>query len=85
MAAKNKHRRKPKATKNVTFQAEENDMEAENGSGEEDEDPAPDEGQHGANNDEEEFSLDEVLRLGGTQVRQKPTIRNFIRFISELI
>lgn len=82
MAAKNKHRKKLKATKKVNFQAEENDMEAENGSGEEDEDPAPDEGQHRAKKDEEEFSLDEVLRLGGTRVRENHYIQNFTRFIS---
>lgn len=69
MAARNKNRKKPKATKNVTFQAEERDVEPGNGSGEEDEDSAPDEGEHGAKTDEEEFSLEEVLRLGGTQVR----------------
>ncbi|XP_065820085.1 CCAAT/enhancer-binding protein zeta isoform X1 [Labrus bergylta] len=65
MAAKNKHRKKSKATTKVSFQAEENEMEAENDAGEEEED---DEGEDKAKQDEEEeFSLDEVLRLGGTQ------------------
>lgn len=71
MAAKNKHRKKPKATRNVVLQAEENDMENKNNSGEEEEDPAHGEGQHRASKDKEDFNLDEVLRLGGTQVRQK--------------
>lgn len=67
MAAKNKHRKKSKATNKVTFQPEEKDMEAENSGGEEDEDSAAEEGE-GTTKKEEEFSLDEVLRLGGTQV-----------------
>ncbi|XP_044024988.1 CCAAT/enhancer-binding protein zeta [Siniperca chuatsi] len=66
MAAKNKHRKKSKATSKVTFEPEENDVEAENSGGEEDEDSAADEGEGRAEKDEE-FSLDEVLRLGGTQ------------------
>ncbi|XP_022622596.1 CCAAT/enhancer-binding protein zeta [Seriola dumerili] len=66
MAAKNKHRKKSKATK-VTFQPEENEPEAENSGGEEDEEAAADEGEGRAKKDEEEFSLEEVLRLGGTQ------------------
>lgn len=49
-------------------------MEAENGSGEEDEDSAPDQGEYRAKEDEDEFSLEEVLRLGGTQVIQKLTL-----------
>lgn len=68
MAAKNKHRKRSKASSKVTFQPEENDMEAENSGGDEEEDPAADEGEDGGKNEEEEFSLDEVLRLGGTQV-----------------
>ncbi|XP_040920551.1 CCAAT/enhancer-binding protein zeta isoform X2 [Toxotes jaculatrix] len=67
MAAKNKHRRKPKRTNKVTFQPEENELEAENGSGEEDGDSAADGGEGRAKKDKEEFSLDEVLLLGGTQ------------------
>ncbi|GAA6231719.1 CCAAT/enhancer-binding protein zeta [Lates japonicus] len=67
MAAKNKHRKKPKTTNKVSFQPEENDVEAENGSGEEDEDSAADKGENRGKKNEEEFSLEEVLRLGGTQ------------------
>lgn len=67
MAAKNKHRKKSKASSKVTFVPAEHDMEAEDGGGEEEEDSAADEGEDGAMK-EEEFSLDEVLRLGGTQV-----------------
>ncbi|KAM6992818.1 CCAAT/enhancer-binding protein zeta [Tautogolabrus adspersus] len=68
MAAKNKQRKRSKATTKVTFQPE-NDMEAENDAGEEDgDDEAAGEGEDKAKQDEEEeFSLDEVLRLGGTQ------------------
>ncbi len=67
MAAKNKHRKKSKASGKVTFQPEENLNEAENNSGEEDEDSAADECEESANKDEE-LNLEEVLRLGGTQV-----------------
>lgn len=67
MAAKNKHRKKSKATRKVTFQPEDNDMEAENGSGEGDEDGAAVGGEDRMEK-EEEFNLEEVLRLGGTQV-----------------
>uniref|UniRef100_A0A3Q1G6R9 CCAAT/enhancer-binding protein zeta n=1 Tax=Acanthochromis polyacanthus TaxID=80966 RepID=A0A3Q1G6R9_9TELE len=67
MAAKNKHRKKSKATDKMTFQAEGNEPDAENSGGEEDEDLAGDEGEDKANKEEEEFSLEEVLRLGGTQ------------------
>ncbi|XP_070843961.1 CCAAT/enhancer-binding protein zeta [Chaetodon trifascialis] len=63
MAAKNKHRKRAKATNNVTFQPEENDTEAENSGEEED---GADEGEGRAKQDDE-FSLEEVLRLGGTQ------------------
>lgn len=42
-------------------------MEAENISGEEDGDPEADGGEDSATEEEEEFSLDDVLRLGGTQ------------------
>lgn len=69
MAAKNKHSKKSKTPSKVTFQPEEHDLEAENSGGEEDKDSAGDEGADGAKKDEEEFSLEEVLRLGGTQVR----------------
>ncbi|XP_035534472.1 CCAAT/enhancer-binding protein zeta [Morone saxatilis] len=67
MAAKNKHRKKPRASSKETFQPQEDDMEADNGGGEEDGDSAADEGEDRAKKEEEEFSLDEVLRLGGTQ------------------
>lgn len=67
MAAKNKHRKKSKATTKVTFQPEDNDMEAENGGGEGDEDGAAVGGEDRMEK-EEEFNLEEVLRLGGTQV-----------------
>uniref|UniRef100_G3PDL1 CCAAT/enhancer-binding protein zeta n=1 Tax=Gasterosteus aculeatus aculeatus TaxID=481459 RepID=G3PDL1_GASAC len=63
MAAINKRRRKSKGT----FQPAEADMEAENISGEEDGDPEADGGEDSATEEEEEFSLDDVLRLGGTQ------------------
>ncbi|KAM7395906.1 hypothetical protein PAMA_007265 [Pampus argenteus] len=67
MAAKNKLRKKPKATNKVTFQPEDGEMEAENSSGEEDEGSAADGGEDRAKKEEDEFSLEEVLRLGGTQ------------------
>lgn len=65
MAAKNKHRKKPKTSQKTTFQPEENDVEAENGGEEEDEHSAKG---RAKKEDEEELDLDEVLRLGGTQV-----------------
>ncbi|XP_029281106.1 CCAAT/enhancer-binding protein zeta [Cottoperca gobio] len=67
MAAKNKQRKKSKASNKVTFQPAEDDMQAENSGGEEDEDPADDGEEDKGQTEEEEFSLDEVLRLGGTQ------------------
>ncbi|KAF1376986.1 hypothetical protein PFLUV_G00217190 [Perca fluviatilis] len=67
MASKNKYRKKSKASSKVTFQPEEDDMEAENSGGEEDGDPADGGGEDRGKKEEEEFSLDEVLRLGGTQ------------------
>ncbi|XP_067427866.1 CCAAT/enhancer-binding protein zeta isoform X1 [Thunnus thynnus] len=67
MAAKNKHRKKSKATNKVTFQPADDEPEAEKSGGEEDEDSAADEGEDRAKKEEEEFSLEEVLRLGGTQ------------------
>ncbi|XP_071324200.1 CCAAT/enhancer-binding protein zeta [Trachinotus anak] len=69
MAAKNKHRKKSKPKK-VTFQPEENDLDGEKSCGEEEEDSAPGGGEDRAKKqtkDEEEFSVEEVLRLGGTQ------------------
>uniref|UniRef100_A0A7N8WNQ8 CCAAT/enhancer-binding protein zeta n=1 Tax=Mastacembelus armatus TaxID=205130 RepID=A0A7N8WNQ8_9TELE len=57
MAAKNKHRKKSKAAnKKETFPPGDKDPEAEDSNGDGDEDEG-----------EEELSLDEVLRLGGTQ------------------
>lgn len=76
MAAKNKQRKKPKAANKVSFEAEENDMEAEQSGGEEDEDKVR------VKNDEEELSLDEVLRLGGTQVREKSNVYQNNDFLS---
>lgn len=56
----------------MTFRPEENDMEAENSGGEEDEDPGAGRGggrpKKEEEGEEEEFNLEEVLRLGGTQV-----------------
>lgn len=68
MAARNKQRRRSKAPQKVTFEPEENEEEAGSGSGAEDEDPAADEREDKATKGEDEFSLEEVLRLGGTQV-----------------
>ncbi|XP_069033548.1 CCAAT/enhancer-binding protein zeta [Embiotoca jacksoni] len=70
MAAKNKQRKKSKGPKTMSFQSEDNDPEAGNSGGEEeeeDEGPAADKGANKAKKDEEEFSLEEVLRLGGTR------------------
>ena len=68
MAAKNKIRKRSKATSKVTFQPEDEDPEAENGSGEEEEDSTVNGGQDKGKKAEEEFNLEEVLKLGGTQV-----------------
>ncbi|KAI9528358.1 hypothetical protein NQZ68_022050 [Dissostichus eleginoides] len=68
MAAKNKQRKKSKAGFKVSFQPAKDDMEAENSGGEEGEDPAEDgRKDKGKKGEEEEFNLDDVLRLGGTQ------------------
>ncbi|XP_070705152.1 CCAAT/enhancer-binding protein zeta [Pempheris klunzingeri] len=67
MAAKNKQRRKSKTTSKVTFEPEKDDMEAENSGGEEDGDLEADGGEVATKKEKEEFSLEEVLRLGGTQ------------------
>ncbi|KAK9531906.1 hypothetical protein VZT92_011298 [Zoarces viviparus] len=71
MAAKNKHRKKSKASGNkVTFHPADNDMEAENSGGDEAEGPAADGGggrRKKKEEEEEEISLDEILQLGGTQ------------------
>ncbi|XP_031607434.1 CCAAT/enhancer-binding protein zeta isoform X1 [Oreochromis aureus] len=65
MAAKNKQRKKSKATKKVTFEAEGNEPEAENSGGEEDE--GEEKNTKEEEREEEELSLEEVLRLGGTK------------------
>ncbi|KAM9840130.1 CCAAT/enhancer-binding protein zeta isoform 2-T2 [Aulostomus maculatus] len=68
MAAKNKQRKKSKATNKVTFQPQDNDVEEENSSGAADGgSPAEEFEATKKKRDEEEFSLEEVLRLGGTQ------------------
>ncbi|XP_054474191.1 LOW QUALITY PROTEIN: CCAAT/enhancer-binding protein zeta [Anoplopoma fimbria] len=72
MAAKNNQRKRAKASRKVTFQPADKDMEAENSGGEEEEEEEGEEGGKGEKEErrrrgEEEFSLDEVLRLGGTQ------------------
>jgi len=69
MATKAKHRKKSKAGSKVTFRPATDDMEADNIGGEEDEVPAADGGEDRGKEEgeEEEFNLDEVLRLGGTQ------------------
>ncbi|XP_058469988.1 CCAAT/enhancer-binding protein zeta isoform X2 [Solea solea] len=67
MAAKNNHRRKHKPAFKASFKAEELEPEAENGDGEGDEEAAADGGEGKAGENDDEFSLDEVLRLGGTQ------------------
>lgn len=69
MAAKNKQSKKSKAGSKVSFQPAKDDMEDENSGGEEGEDPAEDgRKDKGKKGEEEEFNLDDVLRLGGTQV-----------------
>ncbi|KAM6906626.1 CCAAT/enhancer-binding protein zeta [Lycodopsis pacificus] len=68
MAAKNKDRKKSKASGNkVTFHPADNDMEAENSGEEEAEGPAADGGGDRRMKKEDEISLDEILQLGGTQ------------------
>lgn len=72
MAAKNKQRRRKKGAKKVTFDPEEKDMEAGN-SGEAEDGATAAGGSGGgrakpADGGGEEFNLDEVLKLGGTQV-----------------
>ncbi|KAM9354642.1 CCAAT/enhancer-binding protein zeta [Pholidichthys leucotaenia] len=64
MAGKNKHRKKSKTDKNVTFQTEDEEPEVVHSGGEEEE---KDEGGKKWRNKEEELSLEEVLRLGGTK------------------
>lgn len=68
MAAKNKHRKKTKAAKTVTFEPDEKDMEAENSGREEEGNSGADGGEGRPDKGGDEFNLEEVLRLGGTQV-----------------
>lgn len=72
MGAKNKQRRRRKSDKNVTFNPEETDMEAGSSGGVENGGTTAGGGQAKPSDDGEEFSLDEVLRLGGTQVGSGP-------------
>lgn len=65
MATKNKQRQKGRKENKVTYKDEENNSENENHNKEEEEDVAEKEGR--AMKDEE-FNLDDVLRLGGTRV-----------------
>lgn len=68
MGAKNKQRRKRNSAKKVTFNPKETDMEAESSGAGENGGTAADGGQTQSDDGGEELSLDEVLRLGGTQV-----------------
>lgn len=75
MGAKNKQRRRRKGDKKVTFNPEETDMEAGSSGGVENGGTEAGGGQ-AKPSDGEEFSLDEVLRLGGTQVGPSPQDRD---------
>lgn len=68
MAAKNKHRKRPKAAQKGAFWKKESEEEPEINGNEEDADPAADETEETTEADGEELSLEEVLRLGGTKV-----------------
>ena len=83
MAAKNKNRKRSEAGRKASFQSKEDDMEAENGSVEEDENHGANGGDEGAGNDDE-FSLEEVLRLGGTQV-SPPTTWIFSKLVQVFV
>ncbi|XP_075326920.1 CCAAT/enhancer-binding protein zeta [Odontesthes bonariensis] len=67
MAAKNKNRKRSKATKKMTFGSEDNEPEPENGGEEEEDDGAADEDAGTTRGEEEELNMEEVLRLGGTR------------------
>ncbi|XP_024146780.1 CCAAT/enhancer-binding protein zeta [Oryzias melastigma] len=67
MAAKNKHRKRPKAAQKGAFWKKESEEEPEINGNEEDADPAADETEETTEADGEELSLEEVLRLGGTK------------------
>lgn len=68
MGAKNKQRSRRKGDKKVTFNHEELDMEAGSSEGVENGETVAGRGQSKPSDGGEEFNLDEVLRLGGTQV-----------------
>lgn len=68
MGAKNKQRVRRKGDKKVTFHPEEADMEAGSSAGMENGEAGAGGGPAKSSDGGEEFSLDEVLRLGGTQV-----------------
>ncbi|RVE56110.1 hypothetical protein OJAV_G00232780 [Oryzias javanicus] len=67
MAAKNKHRKRPKAAQKGAFLKEEMEEEPEMNGNEGDAEPAADEMEETPEADGEELSLEEVLRLGGTK------------------
>ncbi|XP_047429177.1 CCAAT/enhancer-binding protein zeta [Mugil cephalus] len=66
MAAKNKLRKKSKTPNKAAFQAEDAEQDAENSGGDVDGD-VDDGGGKEATKDDDDFNLDEVLRLGGTR------------------
>lgn len=76
MGAKNKQRRRRQSDKKVTFNPEDTDMEAGSSGGVENGGTKAGGGQAKPSDDGEEFSLDEVLKLGGTQVGPGPEDRD---------
>lgn len=68
MAAKNKHRKRPKTAKKGAVWSKDSEEEPEMNGNEEDVDPAAGDTEETKEADGEELSLDEVLRLGGTKV-----------------
>uniref|UniRef100_H2MRV7 CCAAT enhancer binding protein zeta n=1 Tax=Oryzias latipes TaxID=8090 RepID=H2MRV7_ORYLA len=67
MAAKNKHRKRPKTAKKGAVWSKDSEEEPEMNGNEEDVDPAAGDTEETKEADGEELSLDEVLRLGGTK------------------
>uniref|UniRef100_A0A3P9IFE8 CCAAT enhancer binding protein zeta n=1 Tax=Oryzias latipes TaxID=8090 RepID=A0A3P9IFE8_ORYLA len=67
MAAKIKHRKRPKTAKKGAVWSKESEEEPEMNGNEEDVDPAAGDTEETKEADGEELSLDEVLRLGGTK------------------
>uniref|UniRef100_A0A8C7Z272 CCAAT enhancer binding protein zeta n=1 Tax=Oryzias sinensis TaxID=183150 RepID=A0A8C7Z272_9TELE len=67
MAAKNKHRKRPKTAKKGAVWSKESEEEPEMNGNEEDVDPAAGDTEETKEAGGEELSLDEVLRLGGTK------------------